>query len=133
MKQYKNIVSGVVLIATMFISNSCSDLLVEKPQSKIVPSSFATPSGLLGGIAGVYNDLRGTWGTEGFTCSQMVGTDETLEGGGASNYHIYATYNVMNGSTTSGGFGLYQDINTLNGILELGPTTPGLDAATLNS
>lgn len=133
MKQYKNIVSGVILIATMLISNSCSDLLVEKPQSQIVPSSFASPSGLLGGISGVYNDIRNAWGTEGFTVAQMIGTDETLEGGGASNYHILATYNGLTGGSSNGGFGLYTDINTLNGILELGPSTPGLDAATLNA
>jgi len=133
MKQYKNIVSGVILIATMFISNSCSDLLVEKPQSQIVPSSFASPSGLLGGIAGVYNDIRNSWGGEGFTVAQMIGTDETMEGGGASNYHQLATYNGLTGGNSNGGFGFYTDINTLNGILELGPTTPGLDAATLNA
>jgi hypothetical protein len=133
MKQIKNIVSSVVLISTMLVSNSCSDLLVEKPQSNIVPSAFASPAGLLGGIAGVYNDIRNTWGTEGFTVAQMIGTDETLEGGGASNYHQLATYNGLTGGNSNGGFGLYQDINTLNGILQLGPSTPGLDATTLNS
>jgi hypothetical protein len=132
MKQYKNIVSSVILIAMMLISNSCSDLLVEKPQSNIVPSAFGTPSGLLAGIAGVYNNIRNAWGTEGFTVTQMIGTDETLEGGGASNYHVFATYNGMNGGNTSGGFGFYSDINALNGILELGPTA-GLDAATLKA
>ncbi len=132
MKQYKKIVSGVILIATMLVSNSCSDLLVEKPQSNIVPSAFGTPSGILAGIAGVYNNLRNAYGTEGFTVAQMIGTDETLEGGGASNYHVYATYNGMNGGTTSGGFSFYSDINALNGILELAPTA-GLDAATLKA
>ena len=133
MKQYKKIASGVLLIATMLISNSCNDLLTEKPKSNIVPSVFTTPAGLLGGIAGVYNDLRSAWGTEGFTIQQMAGTDEYLEGGGSNGYHRIFSYNGITGGDFSGGFNFYADINALNGILELGPTTTGLDAATLKA
>ena len=133
MKQYKNIVSTVILIAMMLVSNSCTDLLTEKPQSNIVPSAFGTPAGLLGGIAGVYNDIRNAWGTEGFTVGAQAGTDETMEGGGSSSYHRLCTYNGITGGDFSGGFGFYSDINSLNGILTLGPTTPGLDATTLKA
>jgi len=122
MKRYK-IVSYVLLIATSLISNSCNNLLVEKPQSNVVPSAFASPPGLLGGISGVYNDLRANWGTEGFTINQMAGTDEYLEGGSAGNPRVF-TYNGMTGGDFSGGFSLYSDINALNGILQLGPTIP---------
>ncbi len=133
MKEYKKIASGVLLIATMLISNSCNDLLTEKPKSNIVPSVFATPAGLLGGIAGAYNDLRSAWGTEGFTIQQMAGTDEYLEGGGSNGYHRIFSYNGITGGDFSGGFNFYADINALNGILELGPSTPGLDDATLKA
>jgi len=127
------VISSVLWIAALLIGNSCTDLLKENPQSKITPASFATPSGILSGIAGVYNDIRSTWGTEGFTVQQVTGTDECLEGGGSSSYHILCTYNGITGSTFSGGFGFYSDINVLNGILTLGPTTQGLDATTLKA
>ncbi len=133
MKQFRNIVGGVILIATMLVSNSCTDLLVEKPQSVIAPTAFTTPSGLLAGISGVYNNIRGQYGTEGFTVAQMAGTDEYLEGNGSSSYHRLFTYNGITAGDFSGGFSWYSDINALNGILKLGPTTPGLDSATLKA
>src|SRR5688572_29118298 len=129
MKKYK-IVSSILLTAALLINNGCSDLLTEKPQSDVVPSAFSSPAGLLGGISGVYNQLRGSWGTEGFTLVQMAGTDEVLAGGSAGGTLPFFTYNGLSGSNTSGGFNLYTSINTLNGILEIGPTTAGLDEAT---
>lgn len=129
----KKTISCVLWITTLLLSNSCTDLLKENPQSKITPTSFATASGILSGIAGVYNNIRSSWGTEGFTVQQMAGTDECLEGGGTSNYHIISTYNGITGSTFNGGFGFYSDINVLNGILTLGPSTQGLDATALKA
>ena len=133
MKQYKNIISGVLLITTMLICNSCNDLLVEKPKSNIAPSSFGTPAGLLGGIAGVYNNIRSFYGTEGFTVALQAGTDEYLEGAGSGAFHRLFTYNAISPTDFNGGFGWYSDINSLNGILKLGPSTAGLDAATLKA
>ena len=114
------------------LMGSCEKVLEENPRSNVTPSAFATPQGLLGGIAGVYNQLRCIWGTEGFTITQMAGTDEHLMGGSAGQPRVF-TYNGLTGSDFSGGFGLYSSINALNGILELGPSTPGLDAATLKA
>jgi starch-binding outer membrane protein, SusD/RagB family len=131
MKRYK-LLTCALLAVTAVINNGCTDLLTEKPQSNIVPSAFATPAGLLGGIAGVYNNIRGAWGTEGFTVAQMAGTDEHLMGGSAGNPRVF-NYNGLAGSDSNGGFQFYQDINALNGILELGPSTAGLDAATLKA
>jgi hypothetical protein len=131
MKKYK-IISGVFLTALMLVSTSCQDLLKEEPQSNIVPSSFSTPAGLLAGIAGVYNNMRSAWGTEGFCITQMAGTDEILQGGGATNPRPF-NYNGLTGNDSNGGFNFYSDINALNGILELGPTTAGLDEATLKA
>lgn len=131
MKKYK-IISSAFITAFMLVSTSCTDLLDEKPKSNIVPSSFATPAGFLPAIAGVYNNIRAAWGTEGFTVNQMAGTDEHLSGGSAQNPRVF-TYNGMTGNDSNGGFGFYSDINALNGILEFAPTTAGLDEATLKS
>jgi starch-binding outer membrane protein, SusD/RagB family len=131
MKRIKILSIGFVM-AAIFIGNSCTkDLLVEQPQSLIVPSFFSSATGLQGGIAGVYNDMRGYWGTEGFTINQMAGTDDHLAGGSAGNPRLY-TYNGIQAADFSGGFNLYTDINTLNGVLEIGPTATGIDTATLS-
>jgi starch-binding outer membrane protein, SusD/RagB family len=133
MKLLKNIKPGYVLIlSSMLLIFGCKKLLVEAPQSSLTPSAFATPQGLLGGIAGVYDQIRGAWGTEGFTIAQMAGTDEYLMGASAGNPRLF-TYNGLTGSDFSGNFGLYSSINNLNGILQLGPTTSGLTAATLKT
>ena len=54
----------------MLLCNSCKKLLEEHPQASIVPSFFNTPAGVLGGISGVYNDIRSAQ-IEGFS-AQMV-------------------------------------------------------------
>ena len=77
MKLFKNInLSYAVLLCITLLAGSCTKVLEENPRSNVTPSAFATPQGLLGGIAGAYNQLRSAWGTEGFTISQMAGTDE---------------------------------------------------------
>ncbi|HSC39499.1 MAG TPA: RagB/SusD family nutrient uptake outer membrane protein [Chitinophagaceae bacterium] len=135
MKLFRNIKPCyAVLLSAALLMCSCKKLLVESPRSNVVPAAFATPQGLLAGIAGVYNDIRSAWGTEGFTITQMAGTDEYLTGGSASASAVHSfTYNGLTGSDYSGGFNFYSSINALNGILQLGPTTSGLDAATLKS
>ncbi|MEI9910886.1 MAG: RagB/SusD family nutrient uptake outer membrane protein [Bacteroidota bacterium] len=135
MKLFKNIKLGyAILLGATLLTSSCNKLLEENPRSNVTPSVFATPQGILGGIAGVYNQLRASWGTEGFTLNQMAGTDEHLAGGSASPGSMQSfTYNGITGSSFSGGFGLYSGINALNGILELGPSTAGLSPATLKA
>ncbi len=104
------------------VTTGCSKVLEEHPQSIIVPSYFNTPAGVLGGIAGVYNDIRSQWGTEGFIVEMQSGTDEFLKGvsaGGATTYD----YNGLNGSNFGSAWGIaFQDINTLNGVLQYGQT-----------
>lgn len=121
-----------MLLTGMLLWTGCKKLLDENPRSNVTPAVFATQQGLLGGISGVYNDIRGAFGTEGFTINQMAGTDEHLMGASAGNQRVF-TYNGLTGNDFSGGFSLYSSINALNGILELGPSTPGLDAATLKA
>src|SRR6478609_7825224 len=116
MKQYKSIISGALLITMMLIGNSCNNLLNEKPTSTITPAALNTAPGVMAALAGVYNDIRNQYGTEGFTVAQMAGTDEQLEGGGSSSYHRLATYNGISASDFAGGFNWYSDINVINGI-----------------
>ena len=77
-------IGGALLLVTALMGNSCKKLLEEHPQSGIVPAFFNTPSGVLGGIAGVYDDIRAQWGTEGFSAGMVAGTDEHLSGASAS-------------------------------------------------
>lgn len=120
MKRTKNKIQ-YLLLTIMLVSFSCTELLDENPRSQVVPDYFKTAPGLLGGIAGVYNDIRASYGTEGFTLQQMSGTDEHLMGGSASGVHFF-TYNGIQPSSMNGGFNVYTSINTLNGILEIGKT-----------
>src|SRR5215831_13652493 len=119
-----NKIMCIGLLATAAIgSNSCKKLLEEHPQSIIVPSFFNSPAGVLGGIAGVYNDIRSLWGTEGFSLFTVGGTDEYLQGASNSAPKFF-TYNGLASSDMNGSFwnNAYQDINTLNGVLQFGAT-----------
>jgi hypothetical protein len=110
------------------LSSGCERILEEHPQSQIVPSYFNSPSGVLGGIAGVYNDIRGQWGTEGFTVEMQAGTDEFIQGLSAGTPIPY-TYNGLNSSNFGSAWGVaFQDINTLNGVLQYGKTVDLPDA-----
>ncbi|SFC69972.1 RagB/SusD family nutrient uptake outer membrane protein [Spirosoma endophyticum] len=104
------------------LNTGCEKILQENPQSQIVPSYFNSPSGVLGGIAGVYNDIRGQWGTEGFTVEMQAGTDDFIQGASSGGVPPY-TYNGLNGSNFGAAWGTaFQDINTLNGVLKYGQT-----------
>ncbi|MES1221813.1 MAG: RagB/SusD family nutrient uptake outer membrane protein, partial [Bacteroidota bacterium] len=118
MKLYKKI-SVAVLLSVVIISGGCKKLLEEHPESGIVPSFFNSPAGVLGGIAGVYNDIRGAWGTEGFTLHTMAGTDEYLMGASATGTQFF-TYNGLQAGLMNNFWWntAYQDINTLNGVLQ---------------
>ncbi|GAB3509415.1 RagB/SusD family nutrient uptake outer membrane protein [Spirosoma knui] len=107
---------------TALLNTGCEKILEENPQSQIVPSYFNSPAGVLGGIAGVYNDIRGQWGTEGFTVEMQAGTDDFLQGASSGGGPAY-TYNGLNGSNFGSAWGVaFQDINTLNGVLQYGQT-----------
>ena len=117
-----------VLVLCAFINNGCQGILEENPRAAIVPSFFNSPSGVLGGIAGVYNDIRSAWGTEGFTNEMLAGTDEHLAGASASGIQLH-NYNGLNGTNFGAAWNIaYTDINTLNGVLEYGQTIDLPDA-----
>src|SRR3978361_670583 len=112
MKIYKKI-SIVITAVAMLSVDSCKKLLVENPKSSIVPSFLSTPAGLADGIAGVYNGLRSSYGTEGFELTQYAGTDENFAGVSAQSNGVFSTYNGINGASFSGAWNTwYQDINT---------------------
>ncbi|QJW89783.1 RagB/SusD family nutrient uptake outer membrane protein [Spirosoma taeanense] len=118
----KAIKVGCLITLTALLSTGCEKILEENPQSQIVPSYFNSAAGVLGGIAGVYNDIRSQWGTEGFTVEMQAGTDEFLMGASAGSGITY-TYNGLNGSNFGSAWGTaFQDINTLNGVLQYGQT-----------
>jgi hypothetical protein len=122
MKLYK-ILSCACFFATAFTVSSCKKLLEEHPQASIVPSFFNTPEGVLGGIAGVYGDIRSAWGTEGFSLQAVGGTDENLSGASNSQVPFFTYNNLTTGAFNNGWWNTaYQDINTLNGVLQYGQT-----------
>ena len=127
MKNFKKITYLAVLSVSIF-TGSCKKLLEEHPQSNLVPAFFNSQAGLLAGISGVYNDIRSGWGTEGFTVAQMAGTDEHLMGGSAGNPRLF-TYNGIQTGDFNGAFNIYTSLNTLNGILEIGPNAADLTPA----
>lgn len=111
---------GFVIGLVALSGTGCKDILEERPQSQVVPTYFNSPSGVLGGIAGVYNDIRSDWGTEGFTVEMQAGTDEFIQGASSGGGNAY-TYNGLNGSNFGAAWNVaFQDINTLNGVLQYG-------------
>ena len=119
----------LLLFVAVLIGNSCKKVLEEHPQSSMLPSFLSTPAGVLGGIAGVYNDIRSQWGTEGFSAEMVAGTDEYLAGASASGIQLY-TYNGLNSSNFGAAWGIaFQDINTLNGVLQYGAAIDSLSLA----
>ncbi len=81
------------------------------------PTSIRLPA-YWGGIAGVYNDIRSQWGTEGFTNEMQAGTDEFIRGASSGGATVH-DYNGLNGSNFGSAWGVaFQDINTINGVLK---------------
>ena len=122
--------AGALFLFALISASSCKKVLEEHPQSTVVPSFFNTQTGVLGGIAGAYDQIRqGTYGTEGFMAEMDAGTDDHLAGGSASGIQLY-TYNGISSSVGGAGFGnAYTAINAVNGVLQYGKTV-SLDDAT---
>lgn len=109
-----------ILACTLFLSLGCEKILEEQPQSQIVPSYFNSPAGVLGGIAGVYNEIRNQWGTEGFSSEMQAGTDEFIQGASSGGGPIH-TFNGLNSTNFGSAWGTsFTCINTINGVLKFG-------------
>jgi hypothetical protein len=105
-----------ILLTVLLSLPNCTKILDEQPRASVTPDYFSTPGGILGGITGVYSDMRNLWGTEGFLNMVVGGTDEVLVGG-SGNSNFFTLWNIA-----------YQDINTLNGVLQFGATANLPDA-----
>lgn len=130
MKLYNKIAILLTAAVGLLGASGCKKLLEQNPKASITPQFFTTSGGVLGGITGVYSDLRNLWGTEGFLYYTNSGVDETLVGGGSSTggkaFGTYSNYVNNIGDVYNGLYGIfgiaYQDINTLNGVLQYGTT-----------
>jgi len=125
----KNIVTLVLTAICVCSTFSCKKLLEQEPKASITPAFFATQSGVQGGIAGVYSDIKNLWGQINTWYFQQLGTDESLIGGNANSTALsFANYsNFVNNTTIYNTMGDlfnygYPDINTLNGVLQYGQT-----------
>lgn len=115
--------------ACAFGTFGCKKLLEQDPKATITPAFFQTQSGVQGGITGVYQNLRSLWGSENFFYMLQTGTDESISGGSATTIGLsLITYkNFVNNTSVYNTFATlfqnaYQDINTLNGVLQYGQT-----------
>ena len=115
----KKIHSSIIAF-TLFLCIGCGKILEEHPQSQIVPSFFNSSAGVLGGIAGVYNEIRGQWGTEGFSTEMQAGTDEFIQGASSGGGPVH-TFNGLNATNFGSAWAAsFTSINTLNGVLKYG-------------
>ncbi|AXE21910.1 RagB/SusD family nutrient uptake outer membrane protein (plasmid) [Runella rosea] len=113
-------IHSLIIAFALFFCLSCGKILEEHPQSQIVPSFFNSPAGVLGGIAGVYNEIRGQWGTEGFSSEMQAGTDEFIQGASSGGGPIH-TFNGLNSTNFGSAWGAaFTSINTINGVLKFG-------------
>ncbi|MFC5285103.1 RagB/SusD family nutrient uptake outer membrane protein [Pedobacter alpinus] len=123
MKLYNKIFIVTTALATLSVS-SCKKLLVEEQRTALSQDYLASPAGIVAGITGAYSDMRFLWGTEGFSIQTQGGTDEVLAGasaGGSTNTMIYTNLASLSNDYAPTFQLSYQDINTLNGVLQFGP------------
>jgi hypothetical protein len=118
--------SFLILLTTLLMLANCTKILDEQPRAAVTPDYFSTPGGVLGGITGVYSDMRNLWGTEGFLNMVVGGTDEVLKGG--SGNPNFFEYGIVNADIAGLWNIAYQDINTVNGVLQYGATVNLPDA-----
>ncbi|WP_207424625.1 RagB/SusD family nutrient uptake outer membrane protein [Desertivirga brevis] len=131
MKLYKNINIGLLALALAgaTISSGCKKVLDSEYRSNLGPESFKTADGLQAGLNASYATTRFFWGSEGFTASQVAGTDEVVRGGdGGLDFHNYTNINPQNGTIQGVWDNSYVPINNLNGVLEFGPEANVSDA-----
>lgn len=113
-------IHSLLIAFTLLFCLSCGKILEEQPQSQIVPSFFNSSSGVLGGIAGVYNEIRGQWGTEGFSSEMQAGTDEFIQGASSGGGPVH-TFNGLNSTNFGSAWAsAFTSINTINGVLKFG-------------
>ena len=121
----------VASVAVLTSVSSCKKILDEHPQAALYPDYFSTAGGVVGGITGVYNDLRSSYFGNAEPTWFWLGTDDSTIGNGDGSTLPLDNYSGINSSFTGPGFGnLWQDINTLNGVIQFAPNITGVTAAT---
>jgi hypothetical protein len=133
MKTYKKFQIGWIALAIAAVMPiSCKKQLEAEYRSNLGPEYFQTADGLQAGLTASYATTRYFWGSEGFTSSQVAGTDEVVRGGdGGLDFHNYTNITPQNGVIQGVWDNSYVPINNLNGILEFGPDAK-IDAAKKN-
>lgn len=130
MKSLKNIKIGWIALAMVALAPiSCKNQLDSEYRSNLGPEYFLTPDGLQAGLNASYATTRFFWGSEGFTSSQVAGTDEAIRGGdGGLDFHTYTNITPQNGTIQGVWDNSFVPINNLNGVLEFGPQASVSDA-----
>jgi starch-binding outer membrane protein, SusD/RagB family len=131
MKIYQNIKLGYIALAFLALAPlSCKKALESEFRANLGPEYFKTAEGLQAGLNASYATTRYFWGSEGFTSSQVAGTDEVIRGGdGGLDFHNYTNINSLNGTIQGVWDNSFVPINNLNGILEFGPQANISEAA----
>ncbi len=126
MKIVKNIsiITAAVLAITV---SSCKKLLEEHPKNGLYLDYLQTEAGIKAAIANSYNNLRGFYEGDGNNALVNDGTDEWFNGG-SSTASQYGTYNI-NPSNGPGFTAEYQQINTMNGLMDFINASTTISAA----
>ena len=127
-------ISKAIAAATLILTAGCTDILEETPRNIFEPGFFATETGIIGGLTGLYASLRGVYGQPYYFNICETGTDEYTYGSqadgnfksadlcglgipDASNSRFDVLWNVAYGA-----------INSATGVID-NATEAGMDAA----
>ena len=127
-------ISKIAAAATLIFAMGCTKILEETPRNMFEPSFFATETGIMGGLTGLYASLRGVYGQPYYFNICETGTDEYTYGSqadgnfksadlcglgipDASNSRFDVLWNVA-----------YGGINSATGIID-NATEAGMDPA----
>lgn len=118
-------ITGIILIS-LFLFSSCTDILDEQPRSIFEPSYFKTEKGVLGGLTSLYADLRYPFGNGYFYNACLTGTDEyTWAQSADENFRVmdFTSAGVLTPTNSRADVLWYRafvSINTANAIIENG-------------
>jgi hypothetical protein len=132
----KKIILNILGAALIVSATSCgSNILDENAVSVLTPSLLQTSQGVEAGVTGAYSGLRQLYGNEGDAFGTEAGTDAFTNGiqssSGLNDYDNNALTPLNDGSNSFRWSVCYTQINTINGVLQYGPSAQGLTAARL--
>jgi len=126
MKIVKNI-SIITVMALAITVSSCKKLLEEHPKNGLYVDYLQTEAGIKAGITGCYRQLSQFYTGDYNNALMNTGTDEWFNGG-SSTAPQFGNYNI-NPSNGPGFTAEYQQINTLNGIMDFVNASTSISAA----